>query len=142
MSDATSVIGPLQTQWRKPYRGRQDILPPAVGRPSPAADRGVSRKELMDAYAKLKAKKSGVANKQLSDIHRDSKELDGMLDPTGELPQWVQRKLAVAQMHIQDIKQYVEGELDAHDEAHRMAEDGIEDEILDIAEAGVRFSGG
>jgi len=140
MTDPTSVIGPLQTQWRKPYRGRQDILPPAVGRPSPAG-RDVSRKDLVDAYEKLKAK-SKVANNQLSDIHRDSKDLDDMLDPTDELPQWVQRKLAVARMHIQDIKQYVEGQLDAHDEAHQMAEDGIEDEILDIAEVGVRFSGG
>ena len=141
MSDATSVIGPLQTQWRKPYRGRQDILPPAVGSSAPAG-RDVSKKELMDAYARLKKAKSGVSNKQLSGIHRDSKKLDGMLDPTEELPQWVQRKLAVARMHIQDIKQYVEGQLDAHDEAHQMAEDGIEDEILDIAEVGIRFSGG
>ena len=140
MSDATSVIGPLQTQWRKPYRGRKDILPPAVGRPAPAG-RDVSKQELMDAYAKLKAK-GNVENKQLSDIHRDSKDLDGMLDPTEELPDWVQRKLAVARMHIRDIKQYVEGELDAHDEAHQVAEDGIEDEIVGVAEAGIRFSGG
>ena len=125
MTDAASKIGPLQTQWRKVYRD---------------SPRSVTRKELTDAYAKLKAK-CRIANKQLSDIHRDSKDLDGMLDPNGELPQWVEHKLAVARIHLQDIKQYVEGQLDANDEAHRMAEDGIEDEALDIAEVGFRFAG-
>lgn len=126
MSDATLVIGPLQTQWKKPYRGRQDISPPAVDQRS---------------HRRPSAKKK-ISQPSLADVHEDSEKLDSMLEPDQELPDWVQKKLAIARMHIRDVKDYVEKQLATHHEGHEVAEDGLEDEFFTLVEDGVRFSGG